>query len=101
MGVITVGRADGRQVRRYVTARSRAAVVEKLDALRSAQNAGVSAPNSRTTVGEYLTRWLADIVPDSVGSVNTLDNYEWAVRLHLIPALGHRPLVKLTPGGRG
>jgi hypothetical protein len=36
-------------------------------------------------------------VPDSVGSVNTLDNYEWAIRLHLLPALGHRPLVKRTP----
>ncbi|HUP75551.1 MAG TPA: tyrosine-type recombinase/integrase [Acidimicrobiales bacterium] len=97
MGFVTVGNADGRQVRRYVTARSRAVVVEKLEALRSAQNAGLSVPNPRTTVGEYLVRWLADIVPDSVGSVNTLDNYEWAVRLHLVPALGHRPLVKLTP----
>ena len=59
--------------------------------------AGLMRPNLRTTVGEFLTSWLADIVPDSVDSVNTVDNYRWAVNLHLVPALGHRPLVKLTP----
>jgi hypothetical protein len=74
LGFVTVGRADGRQVRRYVSARSRAAAAEKLDALQSATSAGLTTPNLRATVGEFLTRWLADIVPDSVGSVNTLDN---------------------------
>jgi integrase len=36
-------------------------------------------------------------VPKFVKSVNTRDNYEWAIRCHLVPGLGAHRLAKLTP----
>ncbi|MEP6658842.1 MAG: tyrosine-type recombinase/integrase [Acidimicrobiales bacterium] len=98
VGYITLGSESGKQVRRYVSARTRSAAIEKLQALQSALGAGASTVSSRVTVAAFLERWLADVVPDSVTSVNTLDNYRWAIHGHLVPSLGHRPLVRLTPG---
>lgn len=97
VGAITVGTVDGRQVRRRVHGRSRAAVAEKLRTLQLNLGSGLAEPSSRATVAEHLEHWLRNVLPGTVESVNTIDNYAWAIRTHLVPALGHRPLVKLSP----
>jgi integrase len=48
------------------------------------------------TVGTWLTHWITEIVPGSVGE-NTLAGYDVAVRVHLIPGLGAHRLPKLEP----
>jgi integrase len=48
------------------------------------------------TVGDFLLVWLADVVTPTVRP-KTRATYETLVRVHLIPAFGHVPLVRLTP----
>src|SRR3712207_2796632 len=48
------------------------------------------------TVGQFLTRWLADVVQPH-HRPKTYRTYEQLVRCHLVPALGHYQLSKLTP----
>jgi integrase len=47
-------------------------------------------------VGEYLDRWLADSVSDTV-KATTFERYEQITRLHLKPAPGRLKLKALTP----
>jgi integrase-like protein len=97
LGVVDLGWQDGKRARKYVSARTRAEVVEKLRALQARCNSGLPPPDNRITVGELVEHWLTDVLPGSVGSVNTIDNYTWAARDHIIPALGRKRLLKLTP----
>ena len=97
LGSVTVGRVGERQVRKYVSATTRAGAQQRLRALQASIIAGVPSVSARETVGEFLERWLREVAPGAVTSVNTLDNYAWAIHRHLLPALGHRPLAKLTP----
>ena len=61
--------------------------------------AGLPIGDGKLTVGQWLEQWLCDLLPKkaSVKSSNTIDNYTWAVRKHLIPALGSKRLRALRP----
>jgi len=47
-------------------------------------------------LGEYLDRWLADSVADTVRPT-TFERYEQIVRVHIRPALGNLKLKNVTP----
>ncbi|MCL6437192.1 MAG: site-specific integrase [Rubrobacteraceae bacterium] len=51
---------------------------------------------SRMPCGKYLARWLEDSVRPHVAR-STYSTYEAQVRLYMLPALGHVPLMDLTP----
>lgn len=51
---------------------------------------------SRTTLAEYLERWLSDYAEVNVAA-KTFERYAEIIRVHLIPALGHHRLTKLQP----
>ena len=51
---------------------------------------------SKTTLGEYLEKWLSDYVCSNLGP-RTAEGYESIVRCHLIPTLGNIPLTRLKP----
>ena len=51
---------------------------------------------SKTTLGEYLEKWLRGYVYPNL-SPRTAEGYESIVRCHLIPALGSIPLLQLKP----
>jgi len=51
---------------------------------------------SKTTVGEYLSHWLATYAKHNVRPT-TYRSYEQLIRLHIVPALGNVKLQKLTP----
>lgn len=53
-------------------------------------------PHARLTLGEFLDRWLREVVAQRVRP-STLSRYELDVRLHLKPTLGGVKLVELTP----
>ena len=59
-------------------------------------NTGAYLEPTRITMCEYLERWLADYAKTNVNP-KTFERYREIVRLHLIPALGGCPLVKLQP----
>ena len=97
VGFVTLSSADGKQIRKYVSSRVRSSARDKLEALQATVSAGLPIPNHRLNVGAFLERWLADFAPDLALSPNTLYGYRWAINNHLVPALGSRPLVKLSP----
>ena len=50
----------------------------------------------KTTLGEFLERWLKDYVWPNLAP-RTAEGYEHIIRRHLIPALGNIPLMQLKP----
>ena len=50
---------------------------------------------AKTTLGEFLERWLKDYQPNL--SPRGFERYEGIIRSHLIPGLGSMPLTQLRP----
>ncbi len=92
----TVVDNDGR--RRYLSGRTQADVVAKMKDAQRKVDDGLPLGDQTSTVGEYLERWLTDVAParSRVKSTNTLDQYAWAIRHHLVPSLGRIKLRALT-----
>lgn len=88
--------ANGLQARKVYYAKSRAEVVRKLDAARKMLLEGRPLSPERQTVGQFLTRWLADVVHPNV-SPKTHRTYSDLIAKHLAPALGQIDLQKLDP----
>jgi integrase len=94
-GAVSLGYDEhGNRVRKKVSGRTRAEVTEKLRKLHQQVDSGV-VPDDRLTVRAFLDRWLTVNLPGSVAE-STEDDYVDTVRLHLVPALGRKPLAKLT-----
>lgn len=86
----------GKKRRRWVAAGTRRVDAEKVlaDLIRRKYD-GEAAPTEKVTVGQYLTeRWLP--IQKSRIRPSTFDAYRRNVELHVLPALGRRPLDKLT-----
>jgi integrase len=97
VGVLDLGRnGDGKRIRRKVTGSTAKEARDALRKLRDEIEAGVRARNGNLTVEAFLLDWLEREVPKFARSVNTRDNYSWAVRCHLVPGLGSHRLARLT-----
>lgn len=83
----------GAQVRRYVSGRTRAAIIRRLDELKKA--AGHGALPTSETVAEYLAGWLA--AERARVRPATWRQREGVVRRQLTPWLGPLPLARLAP----
>jgi hypothetical protein len=94
-GAVSLGYDEhGNRLRKKVSGRTRAEVTEKLRKLHREVDTGV-IPDERLTVQAFLGRWLTVNLPGSVAE-STEDDYVDTVRLHLVPAIGRKPLAKLT-----
>jgi len=94
-GAVSLGYDEhGNRVRKKVSDRTRAEVIEKLRKLHQQVDSGV-VPDDKLTIQAFHDRWLTANLPGSVAE-STEDGYVDTVRLHLIPALGRKRLVKLT-----
>src|SRR5262245_11420625 len=58
--------------------------------------AGEYVEPSKTTLAEFLKRWLLDYARANVGA-KTLERYTEIIDGHLIPSLGNHRLTKLQP----
>ena len=85
---------DGK--RRYVSGRTKEEARRALREARANSDQGLLFDADNLKVGEYLDRWLADSVSDTV-KATTFERYEQITRLHLKPALGRVKLKALTP----
>src|ERR687898_1339700 len=94
IGQYTVYTAEGRK-RKTLYGKTRAEAAEKLTKAMADRDGGIVYDAGKQTVGEYLTRWLADSVKDMVRQ-RTYERYESIVRVHLVPAIGGIKLKKLA-----
>src|ERR671917_1720804 len=85
MAQYSVYTADGRK-RKTLYGKTRAEVSAKLTKAMADRNGGIVYDAGKLTVGEYLTRWLADSVKDTVRQ-RTYERYESIVRVHLVPGI--------------
>ncbi|ACO45097.1 site-specific integrase [Deinococcus deserti] len=94
-GYVTLGYGpDGKQQRRYFSAKTQAEAREKLQALVSERNGGCLSSET-LTLAAYLDRWLTHKQRDV--KFNTHRSYEMTARVHIKPRLGKVQLDKLTP----
>jgi len=85
--------------RKRVSARTRRAVASKLQSLQAQLAAGLPLGDT-SRVGPYLEWWLDTLeakASSGTKSVNTVDNASGLMRKWVVPALGTRRLVDLTP----
>ena len=98
------GRWEGRYVvhtkdgpkRKVLYGRTRAEVAEKLAKAISDRSGGLVFDAGTLTLSDYLDRWLADSVRDTVRQ-RTYERYEQVARVHIKPTLGRMKLAGLTP----
>jgi integrase len=92
--IVTLDPDTGARTRRVVSARTMAAVRERLAELRR-QLEATGRPTTRTTVAEFFSPWL-EAERRRVREA-TWRGREQHVRLHIVPRLGGIPLADLRP----
>ena len=96
-GRVSLGRnAEGRLVRKKVTARTRAEVVRRMRDLLDAADDGRETLPRTVTVERFLNDWLDNVLPGSVATI-TEDQYRQTVRLYVIPHVGRKQLRTMQP----
>ena len=93
---ISVGRKNGRRIRKTFTATTRGEVQKKLTKALRDQQLGISVAPDRQTVGQFLRAWLDDVAKQNVRPA-TRASYSWIIVKHLVPGLGRIQLSKLSP----
>ena len=93
-GGVYVRAINGRIERRYVYGKTRREVLRKVIELQKQHNDGLPAGPTTLTVERYLQEWL-DHIKHHVRP-QTYIGYESNIRLHIIPRIGSKKLVRLT-----
>jgi integrase len=86
----------GKRKRKTFYGKTRKEVQDKLNMALHEQKQGTLATGSRQTVKQYLEHWLENVHRSAVRT-RTYTRYRELLTLHILPALGHLPLQKLTP----
>jgi integrase len=95
-GVLDLGWQGGKRQRKYFSGTTRREVQQALDEARRRHEQGALALGPTQTVAQFLADWFEQVKRPKV-EASTYERQETVLRLHLIPALGKRPLPKLTP----
>ena len=92
-----VAPATGKRKQQWVSIKGTKKDAEKrLAELLHQLDTGTFMKPGKTTMSEYLERWLKDYVWLNLAP-RTAEGYESIIRRHLIPALGNIPLTQLKP----
>lgn len=92
---LTLGSQDGRQLRRSFFGHSEEEAAAKMEAARRDLDVGLILAGPRLTVARYLRDWL--VVSELRVRPSTFRRYRQLVENNILPAIGHIPLMKLTP----
>ncbi len=92
IGSVDLGWRDGKRQRRHYSAASRREVADKVAAALHEANQGTLPAGKSPTLAQFLTTWLQGLRV----APSTARAYEQKVRVHLIPALGHIRLDRLS-----
>ena len=95
--IIYLGRdpQTGKKRRKWYTHRTQREAEAHLNQLLVQMQAGAGVPPSRLLVRDYFSQWLLDDVAGRLAPT-TEAIYAYGIRRHLIPALGHMPLSRLS-----
>ncbi len=105
-GAVYKRKSDGRWVgsfiveetgkRKYIYAKTEGEALEKLKKAMREQEQGILATGPNQKLKDYLEHWLEEVARPQI-YITTYTNYRRHVRSHIVPALGHMELRKLTP----
>ncbi len=87
--------ALGRPIRRFVTAKTRSEVAQKLKQLRRQFDDGLAAPDASLRVTQLFERWFDDVLRHQV-ALSTFNNYRAVAIKHIMPTLGKKKISDLT-----
>lgn len=93
---ITLEIVNGKPRRKSYYGKTKAAAMAAMRAGQRERDAGLPIDVPRQTVGQFLDRWLADVVKTSLAP-KTYSSYAETARVHINPTLGHHQLAKLSP----
>lgn len=85
---------DGR--RRYVFARTYEDALERMKEAQAGADAGVAPVDGRTTVEQFVTRWVDTVVAPKC-KTRTVDSYRETFARYVIPSIGRVRIAKLGP----
>ena len=89
--------STGKRKQQWVSVKGTKKDAEKrLSELLHQRDTGTFMKPGKTTLGDFLERWLKDYVWPNLAP-RTAEGYESIVRQHLIPQLGHMTLTQLKP----
>ncbi len=93
---VTIGRdpASGQQIQKSIYGKTQDEIRKKLRDLTSEVDQGVYTEPEKMTVGTWLDIWLKEYKTDV--KPNTIDQYDYQIRMHLKPAFGAILLTELT-----
>ena len=89
--------ANGKIIRRNETVRGKKADAERrLREILPELDKGIAPPPQRYKLAQWLDKWMTDVIIPNRRQ-KTIDRYEGAIRLHLVPHLGNVEITKLAP----
>lgn len=95
--VLYLGRGDdGKPKYKWSSHRTRREAEAYVAQMANILHGGGTVPNTRLKTREWLTQWIHDNVAVTAAP-KTLASYREIVNVHLIPAMGHIHLTKLSP----
>ncbi len=86
----------GKYYQKWVSCGNKRDCEKKLAELTVQHNTGICMAPGKTTVGQFLTRWLGECAKLNL-SPRGFERYEGIVKNHIIPDLGKIPLAQLKP----
>lgn len=96
IGRVELPTLDGKRRTKTVASKDRNACMDKLKKLRRDVEDGKIAVTGKTTVAQWLDRWITDIHGPTIRP-STRVSYESCIRLYIVPAIGTKRLEKLMP----
>ena len=89
--------ASGKRLRKFVAVKgTKVLAQQKLREILASLDKGLPVDVGKMNVTGYFQRWLEDYVYPNTRP-RTAERYESDIRLHIVPALGHMQLSKLSP----
>lgn len=87
---------EGTRKRRFVYGRTFEECHAKLVEMKAKTAHGIPLGVKAWTLERYLHHWLTEVAAQRLRPT-TIAGYETVIRVHLVPALGHKKLTSLTP----
>lgn len=93
---VELGFQNGKRRRKIIYGKTEKEVIARRKTLHLQQELGVDVTTERKTVAQICEEWLETVIKPN-RRPRTYESYTDMVRRHILPAIGQRPVSKLTP----